>query len=68
MPIEIIIIKLPKGYSRSCDFCNHIPKTYNTLKLMAIGGSRFKICNACLKKLHDKIHGFFTHTVVVYLD
>jgi len=61
--IRISITPVPDTYARCCDYCERGFKTYRTLKLLTIGRRRHKICNACLKRLHNGIHRAFTHTV-----
>ena len=67
--IKIKIISLPDTYSKRCDFCERELKTYKTLKLVIIGQGRYKMCNACLKILHNIIHRAchlsLIHTTVV---
>jgi len=61
MPIKIQIVRLSNDFSKRCDFCEDVPETYKTLKLMTFGQSRFKICHTCLKNIHDMIHLMFQY-------
>jgi len=64
--IKIDIIPLPDTHHKSCNYCNREFKTCRVLKLLIIKRvqieSCFRICNICLKRLHNKIH---TRTTIV---